>query len=118
MEEWVQSMDITRGCSQPSTEGPDEYFTGNARIDPLFDPQDEARAAAVSVTFEYRKHRRLHSELRRGQVCEAYRWEQRFPVRKSVGVCSPRDTLGDRPKPGLVRARIRGSAVGRLSDTG
>jgi quercetin dioxygenase-like cupin family protein len=41
-------MDITRGCSQPSNEGPDEYFTGNARID----PQDEARAAAASVTFE------------------------------------------------------------------
>jgi hypothetical protein len=38
-------MDITRGCSQPSNEGPDEYFTGNTRIDPLFDPQDEARAA-------------------------------------------------------------------------
>jgi quercetin dioxygenase-like cupin family protein len=45
-------MEITRGCSQPATEGPEEYFTGNARIDPLFDPRDEARAAAASVTFE------------------------------------------------------------------
>jgi quercetin dioxygenase-like cupin family protein len=45
-------MDITRGCSHPSNEGPDEYFTGSVRIDPLFDSQDEARAAAVSVTFE------------------------------------------------------------------
>lgn len=45
-------MDITDGCSQPSAEGPDEYFTGSTRIDPLFDPEGEARAAAASVTFE------------------------------------------------------------------
>ncbi|MFC4986578.1 (R)-mandelonitrile lyase [Saliphagus infecundisoli] len=45
-------MEITSGCSQPANEGPEEYFTGNARIDPLFDPQDEARTAAASVTFE------------------------------------------------------------------
>lgn len=45
-------MDITNGCSQPSTDGPDEYFTGDVRIDPLFDPNDRARAAGASVTFE------------------------------------------------------------------
>ncbi|MFC6865342.1 cupin domain-containing protein [Halomicroarcula sp. GCM10025817] len=45
-------MDITDGCSRPSIDGPDEYFTGNTRIDPLFDSQGEARAAAASVTFE------------------------------------------------------------------
>jgi quercetin dioxygenase-like cupin family protein len=45
-------MEITRGCSQPSTDGPAEYFTGDVRLDPLFEPQGEARAAAVSVTFE------------------------------------------------------------------
>lgn len=45
-------MDITKACSQPATDGPDEYFTGSVRLDPLFDPGDEARAAGVSVTFE------------------------------------------------------------------
>jgi quercetin dioxygenase-like cupin family protein len=45
-------MDITSGCSRPSSEGPDEYFTGDVRFDPLFDARDEARAAATSVTFE------------------------------------------------------------------
>ncbi|MFA1612452.1 (R)-mandelonitrile lyase [Halobellus rubicundus] len=45
-------MDIQRGCSQPSTEGPEEYFTGDVRIDPLFDTHDQARAAGASVTFE------------------------------------------------------------------
>ncbi|WP_336338297.1 (R)-mandelonitrile lyase [Haloarcula brevis] len=45
-------MDITSDCSRLSVEGPDEYFTGETRIDPLFDSQAEARAAAASVTFE------------------------------------------------------------------
>jgi len=45
-------MDITSNCSNPSVDGPDDYFTGAARIDPLFDARDEARAAAASVTFE------------------------------------------------------------------
>lgn len=45
-------MEITHGCSRPSTDGPADYFTGDVRLDPLFDPVDEARAAAVSVTFE------------------------------------------------------------------
>ena len=45
-------MDIKKGCSQPSEEGPAEYFTGDVRIDPLFDPHEEARAAGASVTFE------------------------------------------------------------------
>ena len=45
-------MEITNGCSRPSEEGPAEYFTGDVRIDPLFEPNDDARAAALSVTFE------------------------------------------------------------------
>jgi len=45
-------MEITNGSSRPSEEGPAEYFTGDVRIDPLFEPNDDARAAALSVTFE------------------------------------------------------------------
>lgn len=45
-------MDIKKDCSQPSKEGPAEYFTGDVRMDPLFDPHEEDRAAGVSVTFE------------------------------------------------------------------
>ncbi|QDV34502.1 (R)-mandelonitrile lyase [Tautonia plasticadhaerens] len=45
-------MDITRVGSQPSSEGPADWFTGTVRIDPLFQPQAPARAAAASVTFE------------------------------------------------------------------
>lgn len=45
-------MDIKRNGSQPSSVGPNEWFTGQTRIDPLFSPQEPARAAAASVTFE------------------------------------------------------------------
>ena len=45
-------MEIKRIGSQPSRTGPAEYFTGNVRIDPLFQAPDPARAAAGSVTFE------------------------------------------------------------------
>ena len=45
-------MEITRAGSQPSTKGPDDWFTGTVRIDPLFQPKRPARTAAASVTFE------------------------------------------------------------------
>jgi quercetin dioxygenase-like cupin family protein len=45
-------MDIKRSGSQPSTKGHADYFTGNVRIDPLFQSNDPARAVGASVTFE------------------------------------------------------------------
>jgi quercetin dioxygenase-like cupin family protein len=46
------TMQITRSGSQPSRKGPAEYFTGAARIDPLFQAPDPARVGGGSVTFE------------------------------------------------------------------
>jgi quercetin dioxygenase-like cupin family protein len=45
-------MEITRIGSQPSNKGPEDWFTGAVRIDPLFQPNDARRAAAAIVTFE------------------------------------------------------------------
>jgi quercetin dioxygenase-like cupin family protein len=45
-------VEIKRGGSQPSGKGPDEYFTGSVRIDPLFQAPDPARVVGASVTFE------------------------------------------------------------------
>jgi len=45
-------MDIKRNGSQPSRRGPDEYFTGTVRIDPLNQAEDPARVACATVTFE------------------------------------------------------------------
>jgi quercetin dioxygenase-like cupin family protein len=54
-------MDIKRVGSQPSGEGPAEYFSGTVRIDPLFDRNDPARAAGASVTFEPRARTAWHT---------------------------------------------------------
>ena len=43
-------MDIKRSGSQPSGRGPQEYFTGAVRIDPLFQAPDPARVTGASVT--------------------------------------------------------------------
>lgn len=45
-------MDIKRSGSQPSGQGPSEWFTGTVRIDPLHSAPDPARVAMASVTFE------------------------------------------------------------------
>lgn len=45
-------MQITRIGSQPSQKGPEDWFTGSVRIDPLFQANDARRAAASLVTFE------------------------------------------------------------------
>jgi quercetin dioxygenase-like cupin family protein len=45
-------MKVRRCGSQPSGKGPAENFTGNVRIDPLFEAPDPARARGASVTFE------------------------------------------------------------------
>jgi quercetin dioxygenase-like cupin family protein len=45
-------MEITRNGSRPSGKGPEEYFTGAVRVDPLFSPPDPARVSGSSVTFE------------------------------------------------------------------
>jgi len=45
-------MEIKRVGSRPSTKGSAEYFTGNVRVDPLFQANEPARVAGASVTFE------------------------------------------------------------------
>src|SRR5882724_7606034 len=45
-------MQIKRVGTQASTKGPADWFTGTVRIDPLFQANAPARAAAASVTFE------------------------------------------------------------------
>ena len=45
-------MDIKRSGSQPSGKGPEEYFTGNVRIDPLMQAPEPSRVSCALVTFE------------------------------------------------------------------
>lgn len=45
-------MQIKRSGTEPSTRGPDDWFTGGVRMDPLFSAPDPARVAGALVTFE------------------------------------------------------------------
>ncbi len=45
-------MDIRRAGTQPSARGPEAWFTGSVRIDPLFNPFDAERVQGAQVTFE------------------------------------------------------------------
>jgi quercetin dioxygenase-like cupin family protein len=44
-------MEIMR-TGRPSAKGPGDWFTGQVRIDPLFNEHDPERVQGVSVTFE------------------------------------------------------------------
>ena len=45
-------MEIKRSGSQPSKKGPDDWFNGTVRIDPLFEAPAPARVRGASVTFQ------------------------------------------------------------------
>ncbi len=45
-------MELTRVGSKPSAKGPEDWFTGSVRIDPLFDANEARRSVAATVTFE------------------------------------------------------------------
>lgn len=46
------SMEIIQNGSQPFAKGPEDYFTGNVRVDFIFKPTEPARTVSASVTFE------------------------------------------------------------------
>lgn len=54
-------MEIKKGGSQASQQGPAEWFTGRVRIDPLFDPQAPNQRSGASVTFEPRARTAWHT---------------------------------------------------------
>ncbi|WP_135502250.1 (R)-mandelonitrile lyase [Roseovarius aestuariivivens] len=45
-------MKITRSGSNASQPGPEDYFTGKVRLDPLFTAEDPGRTSGAHVTFE------------------------------------------------------------------
>ena len=45
-------MELKRSGSQPSQKGPEEYFTGSVRIDPLMQTSEPSRVSCALVTFE------------------------------------------------------------------
>jgi quercetin dioxygenase-like cupin family protein len=51
-QEGSKAMKIIRNGTQPSVEGPAEWFTGDARIDSQFKGSDPSRVTGAIVTFE------------------------------------------------------------------
>ena len=45
-------VQITRAGSQPSVPGPEAYFTGRARIDPIWPSDPHINSSGANVTFE------------------------------------------------------------------
>ena len=48
----ASKIKVTRMGSQPSREGPAEYFTGSVRVDPLFETGEKTNKSAAYVTFQ------------------------------------------------------------------
>jgi quercetin dioxygenase-like cupin family protein len=46
------NMDIKRNGSRPSGKGPEAWFSGTVRVDPLFQAGDPVRVSGGQVTFE------------------------------------------------------------------
>ncbi len=72
-------MEIVRAGSKPSAKGPEAWFTGSVRVDPLFNAFDPARAQGASVTFEPGARTAWHTHPL-GQtliVTAGYGWVQR-----------------------------------------
>ncbi|MGR3322597.1 MAG: (R)-mandelonitrile lyase [Pseudooceanicola sp.] len=45
-------MKIVKSGTMPSNPGPEDYFTGTVRIDPLFQAEEPGRTSGAQVTFE------------------------------------------------------------------
>lgn len=45
-------MQVTRGASRQSSEGPAGWFTGKVKVEPLFEAPHPSQARGASVTFE------------------------------------------------------------------
>ena len=48
----AQQQTIWRAGAQPSTQGPEQYFSSKVRVDPLFPANETAQYMGGSVTFE------------------------------------------------------------------
>jgi quercetin dioxygenase-like cupin family protein len=53
-------MEFKKNGSQPSQKGPEAYFTGTVRIDPLSQAHEPSRVSCALVTFEPGAHSAWH----------------------------------------------------------
>ena len=88
-------MDIVRTGTQPSVEGPADWFTGAVRIGSAFQREDPARAAGAVVTFAPGARTAWHTHPL-GQtliVTEGTGWVRRTVDRESTFTPHPGDVI-------------------------
>jgi hypothetical protein len=118
-------MEILRAGSRPSGKGPNDWFTGSVRIDPLFNPFDPARAQGASVTFEpaartaWRTHLLGQTLIVTAGLGRAQRWvasRGRRPVRPGRKALARR--LADRRHESYRHSGADGRQGGQGSELG
>ena len=76
-------MEVKRFGTQASAKGPSDWFTGNVRIDPLFQAPDPALVQGASVrSSRVREQRGTH-----------IRWDRRLLSQRAVGGRSAKEAL-------------------------
>ena len=95
-------MEIKRSGSQPSGKGPAEWFTGNVRVDPLFQPNESTRASSANVTFEPGARSAWHT----------HPLGQTLIVTSGCGRVQSWDAPIEDIKPGDVSGARRGKSIG------
>ena len=99
----AESQQIRRANSQASVAGPEDYFSGQVRVDPLFPATDELSASGAYVSFEPGARSAWHTHPA----------GQRLVVMSGVGLTQEWGKPVQRILPGeLLLGRQRGLAAG------
>jgi len=79
-EERENAMTITRSGSQDSYKGPEEYFTGNVSVEPLFSENEDQPYSGAYVTFQPGARTAWHSHPtgQRLVITEGVGWVQEW----------------------------------------
>lgn len=85
-------MNIIRNASRPSTKGPESYFTGNVRIDPVIEAHAPSDMRAAIVTFEAGARTAWHT----------HPMGQTLLVMSGKGLCQKQDSPVEEINPGDV----------------
>ena len=119
-------MEMKRYGSQPSVKGTAEYFTGEVRIDPLFEAPEPARVRGASVRFEPGARTAWHTHplgqtlIIRSGLGWAQRWDGPIEeIRPGDVVWFPpgeKHWHGATPKTAMTRIAIQEALNGKVVD--
>jgi len=98
------SMEIKRSGSQPSTEGPADWFTGTVRIDPLFQSNAPARTASHLNPAHALRGTRIRSDKRSSSQADAVGRNAQAVRSKKFGLAM---SCGSRPTRSIGTAQLR-----------